>query len=98
MKKYTSTEQIERDIDKAYAKIAKAKEVAQGYLDEEQLLIGGTDVSELRDVREKADFQFRKIKRLEDVRLPKLKSALAEFNTLTLPLPDTAPDSVSPPV
>lgn len=101
MKTYTSAAQIEKDIDSALRKVAKAKIIAQEHLDMEDLLKGTTNVSELREHRDAADKQFRKIKRLETVRLAKLKEKLQEFNTLSLPLtslPDTSPDSSSHPV
>lgn len=101
MKAYTSAAQIEKDIDSAYRKIAKAKLVAQEHLDMEELLKGTSNVSELREHRDAADKQFRKIKRLETVRLVKLKVKLAEFNTLSLQLTspqDTLLDSPSHPV
>lgn len=85
MKKYTTSTQIEKDIDSAYKKIAKAKAVAQEHLDCESLLVGTTALDELRQHREAADKMFRKIKRLETVRLPKLKEKLQEFNTLSMP-------------
>lgn len=100
MKTYTSAAQIEKDIDSAYRKIAKAKLVAQEHLDMEELLKGASNLSELREHQDAADKQFRKIKRLETVRLVKLKAKLAEFNTVALPFAgqDTAPDSPSHPV
>lgn len=84
MKKYTSREQIVKDIDVARKKITKAKLVAQEHLDQEELLTGGSNLIELRKHREAADFQFRKIKRLEDRRLPQLGRKLAEWDTLEL--------------
>lgn len=82
MKTYKTREQIIRDIDSAYRKIGNAKAIAQEHLDNEQLLVGSpSQLSELRKEREKADKQFRKIKRLETVRLPKLKTRLAEWDT-----------------
>ncbi len=84
MKKYTHRDQILKDIARAHAKIKKAKEVAQGFLDEEELLTGTGNVVELRAAREAADKQFRKIKRLEMVRLPKLGEKLAEMDTMPL--------------
>lgn len=100
MKTYTSAAQIEKDIDSALRKVAKAKLVAQEHLDMEELLKGTTNVVELREHRDAADKQFRKIKRLETVRLAKLKAKLAEFNTGALPFAgqDTAPDSSYHPV
>lgn len=96
MKKYTTPEQVTKDIDSALKKIEKAKRVAQEHLDQEQFSTGGNELSELRKHREAADFQFRKIKRLETVRLPKLKAKLAEMRTTPLALPpDTLP--VKPP-
>lgn len=99
MKKYTSSTQIEKDIDSALRKVAKAKATAQEHLDMEDLLKGADNASELREHREAADKQFRKIKRLESVRLVKLKNALAEFNTGALPFaePCSGPDSSSRP-
>lgn len=98
MKKYTSSAQIEKDINSAYKKIAKAKVVAQEHIDAESLLIGTTALDELREHREAADKMFRKIKRLETVRLPKLKEKLQEFNTLALPgvLPPNNEPGLSP--
>ncbi len=103
MKRYTSREQIIRDIDSALKKVRLAKVKAQECLDQEELLNGSVEnLSELREHREKADFQFRKIRRLENVRLPALKEKLAEFDTLALPgtLPDTgcSPASPQPPL
>lgn len=98
MKKYTSREQIIKDIDKALAKVTKAKAVAQEHLDQESFLIGTTNLSELRAHREAADFQLRKIKRLENVRLKMLKEKLSEFDTAPLALPpDTLPAKTSSP-
>jgi len=94
MKKYTHRDQIIKDIDSALRKIEKAKKVAQGYLDEEELLLGTDNVSEYRQARENADKQFRKIKRLETLRLPKLKEKLAEMDTIELP--GTQPVAASP--
>jgi len=88
MRKYKTREQIIRDIDNALAKVIKAKVVAQEHLDQEELLTGGNNLVELRKQREAADKQFRKIKRLETVRLPKLKEKLAEWDTIPL---DVAP-------
>lgn len=84
MKKHTHRDQIVKDIDRAHAKIKFAKEAAQGFLDEEELLTGTGNVVELRAAREAADKQFRKIKRLETVRLPKLGEKLAEMDTIPL--------------
>lgn len=84
MKRYKNREQILKDIDRAHAKIAASKKVAQGFLDEEELLTGTGNLVELRAARESADKQFRKIKRLETVRLPKLGEKLAEMDTLPL--------------
>lgn len=84
MKRYTNREGIIKDIDAAHRKIAKAKLVAQGFLDEEELLTGTMNLVELRSARESADKQFRKIKRLETVRLPKLGAKLVEMDTLPL--------------
>ncbi len=103
MKRYENREAIIRDIDSALKKISKAKKAAQENLDQEELL---TEIPEqlsvLRQHRESADFQFRKIRRLENVRLPALKAKLAEFDTLALPgtLPDTgcSPASPQPPL
>lgn len=101
MKTYTSAAQIEKDIDSALKKIAKAKAIAQEHLDAEALLIGASDLTEIREHREAADKQFRKIKRLETVRLPKLKAKLQEFNTIPLAgmeavHPNPAPQHISP--
>lgn len=100
MKRYTSREQILKDINSAHAKIAKAKQIAQSHLDEEELFAGTDNASELRKCRDAADKQFRKIKRLETVRLPKLGEKLAEFDTIPL-IPQessrTELDSTSPP-
>lgn len=85
MKKYKDAQQIERDIDKAYKKIESAKKSAQDHLDTEALPIGTTALDELRYHRECADKLLRKIKRLETVRLPKLKEKLQEMNTIALP-------------
>lgn len=91
MKRYTSRDQILNDIDKALAKVAKAKLAAQEHLDNEEFLKGIDEkLSELREYREQADYQFRKIKRLETVRLPYLKTKLSEFDTATFPSLDTA--------
>lgn len=84
MKKYSSAAQIEKDIDSAHKKIAKAKAIAQEHLGAEALLLGASDLTEIREHREAADKQFRKIKRLEAIRLPKLKAKLQEFNTIPL--------------
>lgn len=81
MKNYTSATQVIKDIDSALKKIEKAKKVAQEHLDQEEFLTGGNELSELRKHREAADFQFRKIKRLESVRIPKLRQKLAEMET-----------------
>jgi hypothetical protein len=103
MKRYTSREQIIKDIDGACEKVKKALKVAQEHLDQEELLTGATEkVEELRRHREAADFQFRKIKRLKEVRLIKLKERLAEFDTgalISTSPPDTsqaAPPSLAP--
>lgn len=85
MKKYKDAKQIERDIDKAYKKIGVAKKDAQEHLDAEALYIGSTKLDEIRFHREAADRLLRKIKRLETVRLPKLKEKLQEMNTIALP-------------
>ncbi len=85
MKRYTSREKIIKDIDGALKRVASAKRLAQEYLDDEELLTGTSAVDKLRKAREAADFQFRKIKRLENVRLPALKAKLAEFDTSSLP-------------
>lgn len=85
MKKYKDAKQIERDIDKAYKKIGVAKKDAQEHLDAEALFIGSTKLDEIRFHRESADKLLRKIKRLETVRLPKLKEKLQEMNTIALP-------------
>lgn len=95
MKTYTSTLQIERDIDKAYAKISKAKKSAQEHLDAEALYIGSTKLDEIRFHREAADKLLRKIKRLETVRLPKLKEKLQEMNTIALPFSAEQPCSAT---
>jgi len=87
MKCYTNRDQIIKDIDKALAKVSKAKLVAQEHLDQEALLLGSDNLSDLRAHRKAADFQFRKIKRLQDVRLKELKAKLSEFDTATLALP-----------
>jgi hypothetical protein len=84
MKRYTCRDQIIADIDRAHAKIAKAKVVAQEHLDAEEFLTGTTDLSGLRLHREAADKQFRKIKRLENVRLKKLGEKLAEMDTVPM--------------
>lgn len=55
MKKYTSRDQILKDIDAALAKVQKAKVVAQEHLDQEALLLGMTSLTELRAHREAAD-------------------------------------------
>jgi len=87
MKRYTSREQIVKDIDSALRKVGNAKAVAQEHLEQEEFLKGVHHLlSELRAHRDKADFQFRKIKRLETVRLPYLKAKLSEFDTQPLPL------------
>lgn len=92
MKLYTSREQIIKDIDGALKKVARAKTTAQEHLDAEELLTGSSNVTELRKERELADKQFRKVKRLETVRLPKLKSKLAEWDTVPLNGLDTLPE------
>lgn len=97
MKRYTSREQILKDIDSAHKKIAKARRVAQSYLDEEELFSGTDNASELRKCRDAADKQFRKIKRLETVRLPKLGEKLAEMDTIPLIPSHTAPEQTSTP-
>jgi len=84
MKRYTHRDQIIADIDRARAKIKKAKIVAQEHLDAEAFLTGTTDLSGLRLHREAADKQFRKIKRLENVRLKKLGEKLAEMDTMRM--------------
>jgi len=84
MKRYTSRESILKDIDAAHRKTAKAKKVAQEHLDSDELLSGTDNASELRECRDAADKQFRKIKRLETVRLPKLDEKLAEFDTIPI--------------
>jgi len=84
MKKYTHRNQILTDIDHAHAKISMAKIVAQEHLDAESLLTGTTDLSGLRLHREAADKQFRKIKRLENVRLKNLGEKLAEMDTVPM--------------
>lgn len=84
MKNYKSRDQILKDINAAHRKIAKAKLVAQGFLDEEELLTGTMNLVDMRAAREAADKQFRKIKRLETVRLPKLGAKLAEMDTMPL--------------
>jgi hypothetical protein len=84
MKKYTNCNQIIADIDRAHAKIAKAKLVAQEHIDAESFLTGTTDLSGLSLHREAADKQFRKIERLQNVRLKKLGEKLAEMNTMSL--------------
>jgi len=84
MKHYTSREAILKDIDAAHRKIVKAKKVAQEHLDAEELLGGTGEIKELREHREAADKQFRKIKRLETVRLKQLGEKLAEFDTMSL--------------
>jgi len=91
MKNYKSREQIIKDIDAAHRKIAKAKTVAQEHLDAEELLCGTDNAAELRECRNAADKQFRKIKRLEMVRLPKLGEKLAEWDTIQLIPQDTVP-------
>lgn len=97
MKTYTSRESILKDIDAAHRKIAKAKTVAQGHLDAEELLPGTDNAAELRECRDAADKQFRKIKRLETVRLPKLGEKLAEFDTIPLIPSHTLPETASAP-
>lgn len=98
VKKYTSREQIIKDIDSAHKKITKAKKVAQEHLDQEEFLTGGSELQELRKHREAADFQFRKIKRLENRRLPMLGRKLAEWDTIPLVAsPDTEPAKLPPP-
>lgn len=85
MKRYTTRDQIIKDIDSEHRKIAEAKIVEQEHLDEEELLTGTNDLTGLREARDKADKQFRKIKRLETMRLPKLGEKLAEFDMMALP-------------
>jgi len=84
MKIYKTRDQILKDIDSANRKIAKAKVVAQEHLDAESFLIGTTDLTGLRQHREAADKQFRKIKRLKNVRLKKLGDKLAEMDTIPI--------------
>ena len=84
MKIYKNRDQIIADIDRAHAKISKARVVAQEHLDAEEFLIGTTDLTGLREHREAADKQFRKIKRLINVRLKKLGEKLAEMDTAPL--------------
>lgn len=96
MKRYKNREQILKDIDRAHAKIAAAKKVAQGFLDEEELLTGTGNVVELRAAREAADKQFLKIKRLQTVRLPKLGEKLAEMDTLPLAGVESSEKNQSP--
>lgn len=85
MKTYTTREAIIKDIDSAYRKMGNAQAIAQEHLDQEELLKGSSEVIQLRHEREAADKQFRKIKRLQTDRLPKLKECLAMFDTLPLP-------------
>jgi hypothetical protein len=84
MKRYTHRDEILKDIDSAHRKLAKAKTVAQEHLDAEAFLVGTTDLTGLRFHREAADKQFRKIKRLENVRLKKLGEKLAEMDTVPM--------------
>ncbi len=96
MKNYKTREPIIKDIDAAHRKITKAKRIAQEHLDAEELLTGTGEVQELREHREAADKQFRKIKRLETVRLKQLGDKLAEFDTIQLTLSSDEPESQSP--
>lgn len=97
MRKYKNRDQIIRDIDKARAKVQCAKKIAQEHLDAEELLTGiASRLSELKQHRENADAQFRKIKYLETRRLPALGNALAEWDTKLLP--GIAPAPTSAPV
>jgi hypothetical protein len=98
MKRYTSVAQVDKDIDSAHRKIAKAKLVAQEHLDAESLLEGTTDVTELRQHREAADKQFRKIKRLENVRLRKLGEERSRIYTPVFSVPGISPEPNQPPV
>lgn len=94
MKRYTSREQILKDIDSAHRKIAKANVAAQEHLDNEEFLRGATEsVAEMRQHREAADFQFRKIERLKTKRLVALGAKLAEFDTRALFSPGNEPAS-----
>lgn len=85
MKIYKNRDQIIKDIDAAHRKIAAAKKIAQEFLDEEELLTGTANLTDLNKARDAADKQFRKIKRLQTVRLPKLGEKLAEMDTMELP-------------
>lgn len=93
MKRYTTREQIVKDIDRALAKVQKSLEQAREHLDAEELLTGGDNVTALREEREKADKLFRRIKRLQERRLPALKSKLAEFDTISLLPDDKSPET-----
>ena len=105
MKIYTTKEQVEKDIDSALNKVTKAKALAQEHLDAESLLEGTGDLTSLRIHRDAADKQFRKIKRLETVRLRFLKEKLAEMLTGSLALntemnciqPENSPEHASQP-
>jgi len=94
MKRYTSVAQVDKDIDKAHMKIAKSKAIAQEHLDAESLLEGSTDVTELRQHREAADKQFRKIKRLESVRLKRLGEERSRLCTPVFAVPGIAPETL----
>jgi hypothetical protein len=84
MKRPVTKESLLKAIDSAHRKIAKTKADVQSLLDEEQLYSGTENASELRTIRDKIEKGFRKIKRLETVRLKKLGEKLAEVQTLQL--------------
>ena len=84
MKRYTTREQILKDIDRAHAKVKKLEAQAQEQLDAESLLAGTDAVAEKRKHGEAADKLLRKIKYQKERRLPKLGAKLAEMDTRVL--------------
>lgn len=81
---YTSAKEIERAIDAAHRKVARLLQKADELNREGAKLRQSTSAKDIIDgINMEADavLLFKKVERLRETRLPKLKRVLAAFNT-----------------
>lgn len=89
-KRYTTEKQILDKIEsyKNQAKecLEKADALDREY--KERLLAGNVDMGTTIDAKAESERLYKRRIRIEECALPKLKEALAEFNTMLLPITD----------